>query len=247
MWLLYVLLGIVAFFVIVFSIKVTITADYKGDSKAKIVGKNEGELEVHLKWLFLDIPLYPAPQKAKKTKKEKPPEEEKTEQEPAPAKEKKPNFIFEFLKNQGYDGVIKLISDIGNAMKSFMASIFKSIVINEFYLELLVTGGDAADTAIKYGETCAEIWPVLGKLCSTYKVRKYDFCIEPDFLAKKGRAAFFVSLSARPIHITNATVVLAVKLLFKVVFKMLFSKPKKSNENTNTQTDTKIKQGGVTQ
>ncbi|NMP36624.1 MAG: hypothetical protein GX051_00650 [Clostridiales bacterium] len=247
MWFLYILLGITAFFVIVLSIKVTVTADYSGDSKAKIVGKNEGEFEAHLKWLFLDIPLYPAQKKKKKPKKEKPPKEEKPPEENAAPKEKKPNFIVEFIKNQGYDGTIKLITDIGNAMKGFMASMLKSLVINELYLELLVTGSDAADTAIEYGETCAKIWPVLGKLCSTYKVRKYDFCIEPDYLSTKGKAAFFVSVSARPIHITNAAVVLAVRLLFKVVLKLLFSKSKKGSENKNTQPDTKIKQGGVTQ
>ena len=91
---------------------------------------------------------------------------------------------------------------------------------------MITVGSDAADTAIKHGKLCAWAFPVLGKLVSTSKVKKYDFDFSPDFLGKKSEAEAYIRLHVTPIHITNAIVVLAVRLVFKVLFKILFAKKK---------------------
>ena len=98
---------------------------------------------------------------------------------------------------------------------------------------MITAGGDASDTAIKHGKLCAWLYPVLGKLVSTCKVKKYDFDISPDFLAPKSTAEAFVRFHLRPIKITNGAVVLALQLVFKILFKILFSK-KKSDKSKKT-------------
>ena len=98
--------------------------------------------------------------------------------------------------------------------------------IDELYITMVTAGGDAADTAIKHGKLCAWLYPILGKLVSTCKVKKYDFDISPDFLATKSTAKAYVKLHVVPIRITNGAVVLAVQLAFKVLFKILFAKKK---------------------
>ena len=104
---------------------------------------------------------------------------------------------------------------------------------------MITAGSDAADTAIKHGKLCAWLYPVLGKLVSTCKVKKYDFDISPDFLAPKSTASAFVRFHIRPIKITNAAVVLVLQLVFKILFKILFSKKKSDKSKKIPQTVTK--------
>lgn len=230
---LYILLAIILVIVGILSIRVTVKADF------------DQKFEAELRYLFLKIPLYPRPQKEKKPKKEKKKTEPKPEEEPKPQKEKKksdkPNPIITFIKNQGFDGVLNLISDIGSILTGMFGSIFRHVVFNKLYLNLIVAKNDAAATAIEYGKTCERVFPVMGYICSHMKVQKYDVEITPDFLGYRNEAEFHVQISFRPIFLTNAAVAMAFKLLFKVGSKVLLSLFKKSNEHKNNN----IEQGGA--
>lgn len=258
---LYTLLGIVLFFVIVFSLKVTVIVDYGEKTIVK------------LKYLFLTIPVVDTskekkekkPKKEKKQKKDKKPEkgEAKTDAsvdeavteiteatqptEPAkdetPAKEKPKKQGNSLLKqlylDHGYEGLEKMLRDLGKSLGGFFGKIYKTLTIDELYIEMITAGSDAADTAVKHGKLCAWLYPVLGKLVSTCKVKKYDFNITPDFLAPKSKASAFVRLHFRPIKITNGAVVLALQLAFKILFKILFSKKKSDKSKKIPVTDAK--------
>ncbi len=227
---LYIILGIIAFFVLILSIKVRVDAEYIDDFRLK------------LRWLFLSFDLYPMkPKKEKKPKAEKPKEEEKPKPEEEAPKEKKPNPFKTFYENQGFDGVMQLVRDTADAVGSLMKSVKKHLIIDELFLWVVVSHNhDAAQTAIEYGEACKDIYPAMGFICSNMKVKKYDVEIEPDFIGTFSSAQFAFALSVRPIFLINAGIVLAVRLLFKVVLKLLRAKPK-TPENTETQNI----QGGV--
>ena len=254
---LYTLLGIILFFVILFSLKVTVIVDY-GDKTV-----------VKLRYLFITIPIVDTSKekKEKKTKKEKKPKEvkkakkgktdsgaavdvdgevneitETTETPTQPKEEKtkkeKPqkqgnSLLKQLYLDQGYEGLEKMLCDLGSSLSGFFGKIYKTFTIDELYIKMVTAGGDAADTAIKHGKLCAWLYPVLGKLVSTCKVKKYDFDITPDFLAPKSTAEAFVRLHLRPIKITNGAVVLALQLVFKILFKIIFSK-KKSDKSKKT-------------
>lgn len=233
---LYILLGIVLFFIVVFSIPLTLIVDY-----------GEKTL-ISLKWLFLKIPLFDSSKekKEKKTKKDKKPKKKKNE-EKTPAKKKKKGkngngLLKQVYIDQGYDGLEKMLRALGKSLSGFFAKIYKTFTIDEFYITMITVGSDAADTALKYGKLCSWVYLVLGKLLSTCKVKKYDFDISPDFLAEKPSGEAYLRFHLIPIIVTNATVVLAVQLVFKVLFKILFAKKKsdKSKETTGNINNTKV-------
>lgn len=227
---LYILLAIIVLIAAVLSIKVSVIADYSKNFYLKV------------KYLFLEIPVYPS--SGKKSKKEKPAKEAKKD---VPAEEQGTkkggkNPIKTFLENEGVSGVVGLINDTARIIGGFFGSIFRHVIFDELFLTIVVAGRDAADTAIKYGRVSANVFPPLGYICSYAKVKEYDADVSPDFLADVSTAEFHFKISFRPIFLLGAILVLAVKMLFKVIFKLLFSKPQSSNQNINKN---KIKQGGA--
>lgn len=223
---LYIILGIIALIIILFSIKVSVTAEY-ADS-----------FSLDVQWLFIKAHIFPqteeqkakkAAKKAKKEekkKKKKPEEEKKEEDKPS---EPKKNIFKEFYENQGFGATVELIQTAAAQLGGFMGSIYRAFVIENLKLLLKVSSGDdAAQNAIKYGKVCSAVYPSMGFICSNMKVKKYEVNVVPDFISQENKAQFALSLSVRPIKLTNAVVVLAFRLLFKVLLKLLKGSKKKN-------------------
>ncbi|MBP3696590.1 MAG: DUF2953 domain-containing protein [Clostridia bacterium] len=216
---LYVILGIIAFFVILLSIKIAVTVHYEDD------------VAVSIKWLFLKINVLPA--KAKDAHKEKPKKDKKKkkkkEEEPKeeseivkePKKKKGDNMFVRFYKNRGVSGVVQLLKDAVKALGGMFGRIFKAFRIEELYIAMTVGAGEAADTAIQYSKTCAAAFPAMGLLVNKLKIKKYSIDISPDFIYGNNVARVHTKISFRPIKLINAVFVLVFELLFKVVFKLL--------------------------
>lgn len=229
---LYIFLGIVGFIVLLLSIRITVNGEFFS------------EFKLNIKWLFVKIDILPA-KKKDKPKKEKAPKEKKENPStedvtPDTPTEKKENIFVKFYNNQGFDGVIQLLNNVGQALGKLMHSFKKHIVLRELYLWMTVTGGfDAAEIALEYGRVCQKVFPALSFICTNLTVKKYDVEIEPDFLGNKNNAQFAFSVSVRPIFILNAIIVLAFRLLIKVVLKFLMGIKDKSKNNEN------INEGGA--
>ena len=213
---LWIILAVIALIVILFSIKFTVSLTY-----------NE-QFNVDVKWLFIKKQILPGSdeekeEKPKKEKKEKP-KKENPEEDNKQEEQKKDNILVSFYKNQGFSGVIQLLRDTVSAINGMFGSIFKHFVFHELKLYLTVGAGDSAETAILYGKTCSYVFPAMGLITSTCKVKDYCCDIQPNFMQADKTAVFRVVMSFRPIFITNAVIVLAFKLLFKVVFKLLKNK-----------------------
>lgn len=229
-------LGIILFFVVILSIRITISAEYFD------------EFRLNLSWLFINIPIFPAkksdkPKKEKKvkeTKKKKEPEPEppdETEEKPA---EKKENIFVKFYNNQGFDGVVQLINNVVSSLGKMFNSFRKHIVIRELYLFMTITGGcDAAETAMNYGRMCQKIFPAMSFICTNLSVKKYDVEIEPDFIGLKNSAQFAFTVHIRPIFFINAVIVLVFRLIFKVALKFLKGIKNKKTKEQN------INEGGA--
>ena len=227
---LYIILGIIALIVILFSIKVSVTAEY-ADS-----------FSLDVQWLFIKLHIFPQTEeqkakregkkskkeekKKKKPEKEKPEEEKKEENKPS---EPKKNIFKEFYENQGFGATVELIQTAAAQLGGFMGSIYRAFVIENLRLFLKVSSGDdAAQNAIKYGKVCSAVYPSMGFICSNMKVKKYEVNVVPDFISQENKAQFALSLSVRHIKLTNAVVVLAFRLLFKVLLKLLKGSKKKN-------------------
>lgn len=224
---LYIILGIIAFFVLILSIKIQVDTEYIDEFTAVA------------KWLFIKIPLYPRPPKKDKPKKDKKEKEKKpkeNDEKKTEEKPKKPNPLKTFYENQGYDGVMKLLSDFVSAAEKFGASFKRHFVFQKLYLWVNISRNqDAAATAVEYGRACEKIFPMYGFICSNFPVREYDCQVEPDFLGSIDKAKFAVSFSLRPIFLINAGIAFAVRVLLKVVLKVIKQKPKTIENNTKSE------------
>lgn len=221
---LYIIFGIIAFFVLLLSIRITVSGDYTDD------------FYMTVSWLFLKFKIFPW-EKKEKSKKDKKEKEEKTAEEAPEDKkptEKKDNIFITFYKNKGFDGVIELINNAAYSLGRMLNSFRKHLVLREFFLNMTVcVNGDAAATAIQYGRVCQRVFPALSFICSTLPVKKYNAIVEPDYLASSNSAEFSFKLSVRPIFFTNAVVVLAVRLIFKVGIKFLMGIKNNKNKNSD--------------
>lgn len=240
---LWILLGLLAFvFLIValLSVKFTVFMSF------------DGEFKLSVKWLFIKKAILPKPEKdgkpkKEKVKKEKPkkekeePEEEKNEEE-TEEKPKKDNMFVAFYHNQGLSGVLQLLNDTVSAIGGMFGSIFRHFVFHELKLYLAVGADDSAETAIMYGKTCSVVFPAMGLITTTCKVKEFDCRVDPNFIEPDKTAKFKVVLSMRPIFVTNAVVALAFKLLFKVVLKFLLNASTKSVADKKAKDDVNIKE-----
>ena len=219
---LYIILGIIALIVILCSVKVKITAEY-GEA-----------FSLDVKWLFVKAHIFPqteeqkAKKAAKKAKKEEKKKKKKPKKEEKPS-EPKSNIFKDFYENQGFAATVELIQTAASQLGGFLGSVYRAFVIENLRLLLIVSSGDdAARNAIKYGKVCSAVYPSMGFICSNMKVKKQDVKVISDFISQENGAEFELALSVRPIKLTNAVVVLAFRLLFKVLLKLLKGSKKKN-------------------
>lgn len=211
---LYVILGIIAFFIILLSIRLCVTVHYEDD------------VELSVKWLFLNIKILPKKEKKEKKKKDAKPKKEKKPKEESeiikePKKKKQDNMFVRFYKNRGVSGVVQLLKDTAKAVGGMFKRIGRAFVFDELFISLTVGAGDSAETAIKYGKTCSAAFPAMGLIVSSMRVKKYSIEINPDFINGSNSAKLHTKISVRPIKLINAVIIVAFELLFKVVVKLL--------------------------
>lgn len=210
------------FFILVLSIPFKVSLAY------------EDKIHLSLKYLFIKLDILPIdpnkPKKEKKAKEEKP-KEEKPKDEKLKG-EKKPSPIMEMVKANGYDGMMTVIGNLFKVLGIYGGKIFKSIKFDEIDLYIKVGTGDAASTAIKYGQTCQKVYPVFGFICSNNVVKKYDVSVEPDFLANTSEGELFLDMSITLRKIINATFAMVFRLIFKVAVKFFIGGSKKKPDDT---------------
>ena len=207
---LYIILGIIAFFVIVLSIPVVLDLEYTDAVRCKV------------SWLFLKFDIYPFPEKKKKEEKPKP---------------KKENFLKTFYNNQGLSGVLELLNNCVAALKRFSVKFIKrAVIFKKFHLDIHITEDDAAATAIKYGKVCSALYPSLGFICSNMKVKDYKVNVLADYCGEKTTVEFVTKTAFIPRALINAGIALVFSLL-KQLLKVVISNNKSSNNNTKRKAD----------
>ena len=229
--------GIILFFAAVLSIRAHVHVEYEHDK----------EVIVWAKWAFLKIPLLPQPEKPPKEKKEKPPKEEKPpEEETAPKEEKPkgPNPLKNIYENEQIQGLMEIFNRLLQLIDKFGRRLVNSFVIDEMFLDMDITKGDAAQTAEEYGKMCRRIFPAVGAVCANCNVKKYSVNVEPDYIANPGiRVAFSMEISLNPRKLINAVLCFAFGTVLKIGIRLLKDlKPKnppaKTAKNAETQPQT---------
>ena len=207
-----VLAGIIMLIVLILSIPVHVYFSYND------------KVHLSIRYLFLKFEILPlGEKKGKKAKKEKKPKEEKPkeEKEEEKPKEKKPNKILQMVKANGFDGMMEVFSNLGSVLLKYGKNLLKAFKFNDIYVYSLVGTGDAASTAIQYGETCQKVYFPIGFICNHALVRHYEIDISADFLANssEGKTSFDFMINVR--RLINSTIGLAVRVVAKVALKFL--------------------------
>lgn len=223
---LYIIFGIVLFFIVVLSIPIVLDMEYGDVFKLKV------------SWLFVKINILPKDESKKKPKKEKKPKPEKPQEE-KPAEEKtvvdapkKDNPIKIFYEDQGVLGIVELVNNVASYLGKFSKGFLKSIYIKKLRIRIWITEGDAAQTAIKYGKFCQMIYPPLGFICSSCHVKDYDVNIRADYCGDKTKGEFETKVALIPRSVINAGIAFVFRLVVRLVKALLvYLKAKKKNNN----------------
>ena len=78
---------------------------------------------------------------------------------------------------------------------------FKHIAVRRLCLDIKVSSGDAAATAIEYGAVCAAVYPVLSFIDSTANVKMKNINISADFNSGDSDFGFSVIVRVRIIYL----------------------------------------------
>ena len=223
---LYIILGVVLFFIAVLSIPVVLDMEY-GDV-----------FKLRVSWLFVKFNILPKDESKKKPKKEKKPEQKKKQAEtahtetPVANTAKKENPIKIFYEDQGVLGIAELINNVASYLGKFSKGFLKSIYIKKLRIRIWVTEGDAAQTAIKYGKFCQMIYPPLGFICSSCHVKDYDVNIWAEYCGDKTKGEFETKVALIPRSVINAGIAFVFRLVVRLVKALLvYFKAKKKNNN----------------
>ncbi|MBR6510400.1 MAG: DUF2953 domain-containing protein [Clostridia bacterium] len=144
---------------------------------------------------FFGIKVYEIPQK--KDKKDKTPKEisdkkaEKNEEKAENIVLSKAKSFFGFFKKKyGFFGAVKKLLGFFNDALTHIKPFLRHIKVKKVILNLVISGDDAADTAIKYGQVCTAVYPVLSFFESVCGVDFKKINVKSDFTDNKNEFDF---------------------------------------------------------
>lgn len=211
---LYIFISVASIISALLFINIVITMDY------------HSEFSFDVKWLFLKYRVYPEKEKTEKDSKP----DKKKQQSKKPAKNEKPksSIFAKFYQNQGFDGVVTLIQNTAASLNTIFKRMIHAVTIKNLCIDLRVAGEDSAQTAIRYGTICSLIFPAVGTICATIRVKKYHLNINPDFLGHESKANFNTMISVSPIRLVIAAIIFLFEFSIKVLFKLYKGSRQKS-------------------
>ena len=104
-----------------------------------------------------------------------------------------------FLSGFSFDSIVALLATIGSETTGTLGKVARKINIKQFNVGLVISGSDAAATALKYGRIGAVAYPALGKLANSLTVGDISLDMTPDYLANKDSGEIHTVIALRPI------------------------------------------------
>lgn len=189
----------------------------------------EESFSVRLRYLFLTFPLYPSRKKAEQQQKQE-------ESGKKSAEEEKKSPVQDIIKQEGLNGFLDILKHLSSIAVDAAKQILRHVMIKEFRLYLTVAGEDAADTALRFGGTCAAVYPAVGAIFSRVRYKKHTIEIVPDFTdGAQCDVKFYAKVRIRP----YISLITAVAAFFRYL-KLTVDRKKKSQISSNMK-----EQGGA--
>ena len=143
------------------------------------------DIRVILKVLIFDFQLLPKKEKPKKEKPKKKEDKKEKKKEPREqekkVKEKKPNYLAKLKEKKGLSGLISLFKELAKIAGGTLKGLFKHIVIKKLDVGIALNAGDAASTAIQYGQLCSVVYPAVNVITAITVCKDYNVTLEPIF------------------------------------------------------------------
>ncbi len=200
----YIILGIIAFIILLLICPIKIFLVY------------DGELRLKVGYLFLRFTVLP-----KKEKPDDKPETQKKSQKKSGKKqenkdggqEKKKNPILEFKDKHGLGEILGLVKSLLDILTDIPKRLAKHLIIKMLDIKVLAVGDDSSDTAIKYGYACSLIYPIVSILENNLKIKRHNVEIVAGFLAEEAAAEFTLSAYVKPLFLIGT----GISAFFKFV------------------------------
>lgn len=205
---LWIVLGVLAFLLLLLFIPVTLTASYEDGLKAKA------------RYLFLTFQIAPPKEKKRKKRKKK---QEPPGEEPAPKESK----IKQLIKEQGLSGFLHMMKELAVLAAGAAKDVLRHLKIKRLDIDVTVVGEDAADSAVNFGYACSVVYTAVGMLTALSGCKKYHVSVVPGFEAQKSQVAGYAKVSLAPAFALAA----AIKALVKY-FKLVLIQKKQETLNT---------------
>ncbi len=169
-----VLVIILAVLILLLICPVSLTAQY------------DSELQAKIKYLFFSYKL------DSNNKDEAASEAEEKEKEVE--KKVKTNDTIEkikdIIKQKGLSGFLSIIKEFSSVVVGAARKLFSHMIIDSLTTNVAVADGDAAETAILYGNVCSVVYTCMGILIHNLKCKDYHIHIVPDFQSSESRIQF---------------------------------------------------------
>lgn len=152
------------------------------------------ELKIALKYLFIKIEPF-------KENKKKIVNSKKT-------KEKfSMDSIRETFKTDNLNGLIDMIEEISKLALGIFKRLFFHIIIDNIYMNIVVVGDDAADTAVKYGYACASIFSAANIVTNIANCKKKSINIIPGFDEESSKIEVLIKFHIKPIFVIFTAII----------------------------------------
>ncbi len=203
---LYVICGILAFFLLVLF------------SSARVRIKFDEDIKIKVGFWFLSFTVFPKKEKAA---------DKKLKKKSDKSKEKKPNYLSQMIKRDGITETVVFFIDTVKELLGKVSSIVGHVHIDKLFLVVGVGDDDAANAAIKCGIINAVLYPFLGYLASKTKFYKNDVTVHPMY---DGDSYIKCEIKARLrlIHVLKEAFSIFVRLIKKYMKKL---QPNVNNTN----------------
>ena len=181
MLVLYIILGILALFVLLLFCSLTLTVDY------------DKKFTVRLGFLGMKWTLG-------KEKKQKPQKIKKEKGKTGAKKEaKEPSVLAMRFKEKNFLGKIRFIIDIAKKVVPELKYMLSRTRVRELSLDIRVGGSDAAKTAVHYGNVCSLVHPFLSWLQGFLDISMKRVNVSAAFGEEKSSARLHVKFKIRVI------------------------------------------------
>lgn len=173
----------------------------------------DGTMKLEIKYLFFSI--YPRKKKEKDKNTQKEPEEISKE---VPDKKEK-SVIAKYKEEHGLNGLLDLIKNMVLILTDTFQKTAKHLKISKLEINLIVVGEDAADTAIKFGQSCAVIFPAVSLIENGVKKCVHKEDISPGFLLDKTKYELTLKAEIQVIFLVGILISEGIKLLKAIAKK----------------------------